>query len=627
MNLLVKYLAIAMSLYHIYIAYFGVPVGVIHRPIHIGFVFAILFLTKPAGRTKEDNTKYVPKWYDFALVSLALSCSIYMLISSERILTRMPYVTSLTTGDMVFGALLVILLLEAVRRTVGKSLVIVAVVFLLYGYFGKYLPYPLWHKGFSVERIIEQVYMTTEGIWGVALHASSTFVFLFVLFGAFLVATGTGSFFTDFARSIAGGSVGGPGKTAAVSSALMGMLSGSSIANVVTTGAFTIPMMKNRGYKPHFAGAVEAVASTGGQIMPPVMGTAAFIMAETLGIPYIEIVKHAVLPAIIYFLSVIVMIHIEALKLGLHGEPRDTLPKLVPLLLSRGYLFLPLVAIVILMAQGYTPLRAALYAIIVLLLLVIVFDPVKRRELGARILEALEEAPKQIIPVSIACAAAGIIVGMILLSGLGFRMTSIIMKISGGILPIALVLTMFLAIILGMGMPTSSAYLIMAALLIPAIIEMGVMPIAAHFFAMYLASMSAITPPVALASYAGAAIAGANPMTTGITGFRLGLSAFIIPFMFVYSPSLLAIGGPITVLTTAITAIIGAVFLAIGIQGWLRARMIIIERLFFFAAALCLINPGLWTDTAGIGLGIISYITHTIRLKRGAPNQDKGVSQ
>ena len=611
---ILKVIAIGMSCYQLYIGYFPTPISIRHRATHLLFTFTILFLIYPikkgAGKIREKVT-----WYDLIFVGLVILSIGYTILFAWRILNdRIPFISPLERGEWISGILVVLLTLEATRRTLGNVLVIVAVVFLAYGLFGNYLPPPFWHKGYSLETILDQLFLSHDGIWGVPLHVTSTYVYLFMMFGAFLTLTGAGDFFTDLAYSLTTKSVGGPAKTAVVASSLMGTLSGSSVGNVVTTGAFTIPMMKKAGYRPSFAGAVEAVASTGGQLVPPVMGAAAFVMVEYTGIPYLQIMKHAIIPALLYYLAVYLMVHMEAVKYDLRMPPDAVAPRTIDVILSRGYLVIPVILIIILLMNGYTPLRACFVAFWSLVALVFIFR--KNRITLLKLFPiGLENAAKLILPVTTACACAGIIVGVILLTGLGQRMTAIILQLSQGILPIALVLTMLLAIVLGMGMPTSSAYIIMAVLLAPGLIEMGVSLISAHFFVFYFACLSAITPPVALASYAAAGLAGESPMTTGYIGFRLGIAAYIVPFMFVYGPSLLFVGNLFTILTTLLTASFGVLALAVGVQGWWYAQLRGYERIILIAGALMLIHPGIFTDAGG--LGILGF-TYLIQRKRSA---------
>ena len=613
-----KTIAIITSLYHLYIGYFGAPYSLQHRPTHLMLVFIVLFSLYPSTKRENFSSGRIP-FYDWFIIIVTILSTGYLIINIKDLMIRIPYVMELTIWQYIFGILIIVIILIATYRVIGSSLCIVTVFFLLYGYFGKYLPGPLWHKGYSINRIIEQLYLTLDGIWSIPLHVTSTFVYLFILFATFLVVTGAGEFFTDLAYRLTYKSVGGSAKAAVVASSFMGTLSGSSTANVVTTGAVTIPLMKKAGYSPAFAGAVEAVASTGGQMVPPVMGAAAFIMAEFTGISYINIMKHAIIPAFLYYLGVFVMVHIETIKLDIKNNLSKNVPTIKLILLSRGYLIIPILAIVYFLLRGYTPLRAAFFAIFVLLFLEFLKSKDKKVFLK-KIPQGLIGTSKVVAPVTVACACAGIIVGIINLTGLGQRITSIVLTFSGGSLPIVLALTMILAIILGMGMPTSSAYIIMAALLAPGLIKMGIPLIAAHMYIFYFACLSAITPPVALASYAGAALAGASPNKTGHLGFRLGLAAYIVPYMFVYSPSLLLMGDYFKIILTIITSVFGIASLAFSVQGWLFGKINTFQRTLLFVSALLLIKPGILTDLPGI---IILFIAYLYRYKIHKKNQVK----
>ncbi|MFH1758777.1 MAG: TRAP transporter permease [Pseudomonadota bacterium] len=619
---ILKLIAMGMSCYQLYIGYFPAPISLRHRAIHLLFAFTLLFFIYPF---KPNGRKIKPKveLHDWLFIGLVIFSLGYTILFAWRMLNeRIPFISPLEGGEWIAGILVVFLTLEATRRTLGSVLVIVALLFLAYGLWGNYLPPPFWHKGYPLETILDQLYLSHDGIWGVPIHVTSTYVFLFMMFGTYLTLTGAGDFFTDLAHSLTSKSVGGPAKTAVIASSLMGTLSGSSVGNVVTTGAFTIPMMKKAGYRPHFAAAVEAVASTGGQIVPPVMGAAAFIMVEYTGIPYLEIMKHAIIPAFLYYLGVYLMVHMESMRLNLRMPPDTIAPRTIDVILSRGYLVLPVFLIILLLMYGYTPLRASFGAFWILIGLVLVFS--KDRKATLKLFPVgLERSAKLILPVTTACACAGIIVGVILLTGLGQRMTAIILELSQGILPIALVLTMVLAMVLGMGMPTSSAYIIMAVLLAPGLVNMGVSLISAHFFVFYFACLSAITPPVALASYAGAGLAGASPMSTGYTGFRLGIAAYIVPFMFVYGPSLLFVGSPLTILTTLLTASFGVLALAGGVQGWWHTEIRLHERILLMIAAILLIYPDLYTDAAGLGILGITYFFQRKRSRTIIPGRGR----
>ena len=594
-------IAVLMSLFHLYTAGFGVLGDLNQRAAHLMFTFVLIFLAYAASPTSRSRLALL----DVGLAVLGAVAAGYLLFNYEYVVSRELYITPIKPWEWVLAVATVLLVLEAARRTNGWPLVIVAVAFLVYAFVGPYLPGLLSHRGVPPSKLVDQLYLTVEGIFGIALAVSSTFVFLFILFGAFLEKSGTGEFFIDLSKAMVGNMRGGPAKMAVVASGMFGTISGSAVANVVTTGTFTIPLMRRLGYTKDFSGAVEAVASTGGQFMPPVMGAAAFVMAEFSGVPYLKVCIHAAIPAVLYYLAVGMMVHLEACKLGIQGLPRAELPGLRQTLAFGWHLFLPLIGIVYFLMQGYTPLLAGFYAV----LLTIVISMVRKatRMNPRKVYAALEAGALSALPVAAACAAAGIVIGVVNLTGLGLRFSSLIINLSGGSLLVALVLTMVASLILGMGLPTTPAYVIQAALAVPALVNLGVPIIAAHLFCLYFAVISAITPPVALAAYAGASISGGNAMTTGFIATRLGLAAYIIPYMFVYGPALLTIGEPLDVVLAAVTALVGVVGLAAAAEGWLLGHMAVWERLLTLGSALLLIKPGWVTDLAGLILfGVVA---------------------
>jgi TRAP transporter 4TM/12TM fusion protein len=530
----------------------------------------------------------------------------HLFVNYEYVMTRYSYVHPLTRADIIFGVLLILLLVEGSRRVIGPALPITAGVFLAYAYVGPYLPGLLRHTGCTTEAIVDQLYMATEGIFGIPLGVSATYVILFIIFGTFLEKSGTGQLFMDFASSITGWTRGGPGKISCISSALFGTISGSAVANVMVDGWLTIPLMKRTGFNPPFACAVEATASTGGQIMPPVMGAAAFVMAEFLGIPYITICLHAMIPALLFYFALFMSIHFEAGRMGLKGIPRDELPRLTKVLAARGHMFVPLGVIVYMMSAGYTPMYACIYSIVAVVLLATIR---KETRMGFwTILRALEESAKNTLAVASACACAGIVIGVINLTGLGLKFTGLVLFLAGESLIPALILTMLAGIVLGMGMPTTPAYIVQAALLIPALIKLGVIKISAHIFVFYFSTISAITPPVAMAVYAAAGIGGAKLWPTGLWAMRIGATGFIVPFMFVYGPSLLFVGPTFDIITSVISASFGVVALSAGMMGWFVKKVETWERFVLVIAAVLLIKPGLYTDAIGyVLLGCIFF--------------------
>jgi TRAP transporter 4TM/12TM fusion protein len=600
---IVMVIAILMSIYHLYAGAFGAPEAMMHRSIHLAFTLVLIFLVSIVSGEKQTKRKI---GIDIVLLMLTLLSMGHLFVNYEDVVTRIPYVQSLTNWDFVMGVILTLLLLEASRRVIGWALPITAACFLLYGLFGQFLPGLLRHTGFQVETIIDQLYLTTEGIFGIPIGVSATYVILFVIFGAFLEESGTGQFFTDFANSLVGGAKGGPGKISCVSSALFGTISGSAVANVMVDGWLTIPLMKRAGFKSDFAAAVEATASTGGQIMPPVMGAAAFVMAEYTGVSYTQICIHAAIPALLYYFALFMAVHFEASRTGLLGVPKEERPVLRSVMLTRGHLFVPLATIVYFMVAGYTPMYACIYA--TLSVMVVALLRAETRMGPKKILKALEFGAKNMLPVAAACACAGIIIGVINLTGLGLKFTSFILFIAGNSLIPALVFTMLAGIVLGMGLPTTAAYIVQAALLIPALIKLGVPTIAAHMFVFYFAIISAITPPVAMAVYAAAGISGSNLWKTGLEAMRIGATGFIVPFMFVYGPSLLLIGSTGTIITTVVSSSIGVVALSAGLMGWFLKEATLLERVMLVVGALLLIKPGLYTDAVGLVLLIIVFL-------------------
>lgn len=598
----VSAVAILLSVYLFIANYFGNVPSTQLRSAMLGLSTFLVFMLYPASG-KASKTKGAGP-VDVLLALISSASILYLFVNYNTIATRGGFGT---TTDQIVGAVAMILLLEAGRRIVGKELSIMAIVFILYAYLGPHLPSFLAHRGYPITRLIDHMYISSEGIFGIPLGVAATYIFLFILFGSFLQETGLGEMFTNLAIALAGGSPGGPAKVAVVASGLLGMINGSAAANVVTTGTFTIPLMKSVGYKPHFAGAVEAVASTGGQIMPPVMGAAAFIMAEFLNIPYGKVMLAAAIPAFLYYMAVFVMVHLEARRLGLEGLARDRLPNAWKILRERGHLLLPIILLMYMLIRGYTPIYAANYSIFGLI--AVSFLRKETRITWKGFLKALEGAARGSLSVTIACGVVGFVVGVISLTGLGLMAANYIITLAGGVLFFTLVLTMVASIILGMGLPTSACYIVTATVAVPALVKMGVAPIAAHLFALYFGCLSAITPPVALAAYAGAGIAGANPSKVGWTATRLGIAGFLIPFIFVYSPVLLLENANVfQILWSILTASVGVISLGASVIGFMYDNLNKIQRLILFATALLLIDPGLVTDSVGIGLLLAIYL-------------------
>lgn len=591
---------ILFSGFQLYTAIFGVLDAHLQRTIHLCFGLVLIFLLYPA-RKSWSREKMNP--LDAILAVLSVVATMYLVVNYKELVTRAGMNTP---TDIAIGVIGVLLVFEATRRTVGWPMLTVALVFLAYAFLGPYMPGILAHRGVSFDELVSHLYFTTEGIFGVPMGVSSTFIFLFILFGAYLDATGLGKFFIDFANALAGWAVGGPAKVAVLSSGLMGTVSGSSVANVAGTGSFTIPMMKKLGYRPSFAGAVEAAASTGGQLMPPVMGAAAFLMAEFVGVPYIEVVKAAVIPALLYYTGIWLSVHYEAKKYGLKGTPREELPKFGPLLREKGHLALPLIVIVYLLVTGYTPMRAALYAIG----LTIVCACLRKntRITFKQFVEGLIVGAQSVLGVLIACASAGIIIGVVTKTGVGLKLATALLDLAGGKMLPAMFFTMITSLILGMGVPTTANYVITSTIAAPALVQMYVPVLAAHMFAFYFGIVADVTPPVALAAYAGAGIAGANPMKTGVTAAKLAIAAFVVPYIFVLAPQLLMINATApTILMAMVTAIIGMWGLSLAMIGFCQHPLNVLQRIAFFIGGLCLIIPGSMTDLIGIVILFLGY--------------------
>ena len=622
---IIALIAILFSAFQFFTAGFGTLLSVKQRSLHIIFAFVLGFLLYPAT-SKSSKTK--PSILDFIFSGLTVVVFGYLFVFVEQIANKGG---NATTVDMILGIAAILITLEVTRRAVGPELPIVAIIFLVYAKLGPYMPGILGHRGYTFERIVSHMYLTLEGIMGIPLGVSATFVFMFILFGAFLDKTGVGKFFIDLAFAMTGHTKSGPAMTAVVASGLMGSISGSSVANTVTTGAFTIPLMKKTGYEPHFAGAVEATASTGGQIMPPVMGAAAFIMAEFTGISYLNIVICAAIPAILYYFAVGVMVHLEASKLGLQGIPKEQLPKMGKILRSEGYLLIPLITIIVLLVMQYTPTRAAFVAILISGFIAIIASLIKKdHSFGIKeILSAFESGGKGAVGVACACACAGIVVGVVTLTGLGLRMAELIVTLAAGRLLPTLFLTMIASIILGMGLPTTAKYIVLATMAVPALIQLEVNLMAAHLFILYFGVVADITPPVALAAYAGAGIAGANSMKTGFQALKLASAAFIVPYIFAINPDLILVKEivgttveflPIySALPMIATALIGILCLAGALEGYLVTFSKWYERIVLGIAAILLLDPSLLTDAFGLVALVGVYVLQKARVKKEIP--------
>src|SRR6056297_176625 len=594
-------IAVCMSLFHLYASGIQMLPQFQHRAIHLAFALGLTFFIYPAGQKDKDK---IP-WFDVLSIVFCLGVGAYLTLDYMNIVFRAG---DPIMRDLVLGGITIFIVLEATRRTMGWPLVIVAVTFLLYAVFGHLIPGDLGHRQFGLARIVEHLFLTSEGIYGVAIYVTATFVFMFILLGAFLAETGGAQSFIDLAFSLTGKYRGGPAKAAVVASGIMGTISGSSFANVAGTGTFTIPLMKSVGYKPEFAGGVEAASSAGGQIMPPIMGAAAFIMAEMTGVPYGKLIIHAAIPAILYYVSVFLMVDLEAAKMGLKGISKEELPKFFQVMKEGAFLLLAPFSIVYMLIAGYSPIKASYTAVLVVI--VASFLRKNTRLSPRRFLDALDKGARNSLSVIAACAVAGIIVGVVTLTGLGLKFADLIVTLSHGQMYPALFLTMVASIIMGMGMPTTALYIILGSMVAPALVQMNVPIVAAHLFIFYFGCMASVTPPVALSSYLAAAIAKGDSVKTALNGLKLALAAFILPYIFALSPRLLLLDTNVTqALMATGTAILGVVALASCLENYFFGKLKVYERIMMAVAALVLMNPGWMSDIAGIViLGLIMTV-------------------
>lgn len=632
-------IALAMALYHLYVivppldfistrirdVFIGPPTDMLFRGVHLAFALVLTFLwfrlrspneealamMMPEEREKAIADASAASLLDYLLMAASAVSVLYVFWNYDYIINRILYVDDLHPLDMAMGVILIVLLIEATRRVMGLALPITALLF---------LGYALIVHRVEPMRLIDQLYMSTEGIFGQPLAVSASYVMIFVLFGAFMERTGTGQLFMDFAMSLTGHTAGGPGKVSVVSSSLFGTISGSAVANVMVDGPISIPLMKRTGFPPHFAAGVEAVASTGGQIMPPIMGAAAFVMAEYLSVSYGQIIIWAIIPSMLYYIACFGAVHFEAKRRGLVGVPRSELPALSKVLRERGHLFIPVTSLLVVMYSGYSAPLSALVATLLCFPVALLRSTTRQNVTWANFFGALVDGARNTLAVALACACAGIIIGVVILTGLGISFTQWVVGISQNTLLLALLLTAIAGIILGMGMPTTPAYIIMVSLLVPAMIGLGVMKPAAHMFAFYFAILSAITPPVALAVYAAAGLAKSDIWTTGWAAVRIGAAGFIVPFMFVYEPALLMIGDWPTIIWSTMTATIGCLLLAAGLHGYLLRASTTWQSVLLVIAALLLVKPGLETDIAGAALTAI-VVGSQLMLNRSEPDR------
>lgn len=561
---------VAASLFHLYFSTIGLMSTIAVRSGHLIFAMVVIFLTYPAFKLagRSRTTQGLIRAFDLVLIVLAVVSGMYIILIYPEM---NQHLGNLTFWDKTLGVIMVLLVLEITRRTIGNTLTLIAVASLAYAYFGRSLPDFMVHRGFSWERIVSQMYCTLEGIYGTPIGVMATYVFLFVLFGAFLQNTGATEFFIDLAYALTGKYVGGPAKTAVLASGLMGSVSGSAIANVVTTGCITIPLMKKIGYKPEVAGGIEAAASTGGQIMPPLMGAGVFIMAEFTGIPYLKIMALSIIPAILYYATVWIFAHNAALAMGLKGLPKEELPDFKATL-KKGYTCLvPLCLLIGLLVSGFSPTLAASYSILLVYLMSFL-----RREtrMGFRkLLETMELAAKMSVSISAACAAAGLIVGVVGLTGLGLKFSGMVLSVAGGNLFLALILILLASLVLGMGLPVTASYIMLAVLAAPALLELGVPLLAGHLIIFWYSQDANITPPVCLAGYAAAGVAGSHPMRTGIQAWKLSKGLYLIPLLFAYQPEILFSNGFWPAMGVTVTGLIALAAGVGALDGYLLLHL------------------------------------------------------
>jgi TRAP transporter 4TM/12TM fusion protein len=573
---------------------FSIAVGFVHYPLH----------PKKAGSLPLLVV-------DLILAALGFSFAIYIYVDYWEFIFR---VGDPTGWDLFFGIVSIVLIFELTRRVVGWPLLIIAFCFLAYCFFGQHLPAPFSHRGYDLERIATTLFMSKNGLFGVPMRITTYFIYLFIAFGAFYETCGGTAFFVDLASALFGKLRGGPAKVSVAVSGMMGTISGSAVANTVTTGSLTIPLMKRIGFERHVAGAVEATASTGGQLMPPVMGAAAFIMAEYLGVPYIEVCKAAVIPAVLYFLAIYSVVHFYSLKIGIKGLDESEIPSIKLVFRDKWMFTVPLIVLIGILVYGYSPRVAVLFSL--LATVVMSFFRKESRMMPSKIFDAMAKTGYNCVMVVGACATAGIVIGVVLLTGMGAKITTLVITISAGSLLLALPIVMLASILFGMGLPTVVCYVLLAATVAPSLINLGVTPMAAHLYIFYFGMLCMVTPPVSFAAYAGAAIAKADPMKTGWTAWTFALAGFLLPYMFVYNNSLLLMGSVMNILFSVLTSMIGVICLGAGIIGYVLKKTPAHERFLLFAAALLLIKPGVLTDIGGF---LCVLLTVVLQVKKQAP--------
>jgi TRAP transporter 4TM/12TM fusion protein len=603
--------AAAMSLYHLTIAFIGIPEPMRLRPVHVGFAMFLGYCLYPfRKKTRKDS---VP-WYDWVLALLSVSCAAYIQIDYARIAWRYPFIDPLTPADIFFGVLVIVLVLELARRVVGWGLVGIALLFIIHTLYGRYMPGILYHPGVKFTKFIDHIYLTVSGLYGGVVNTSATYIFLFILFGSFLQAVGASQFFMNMAISITKKARGGPAKASVIASAFFGMISGSAVANVYTTGSITIPLMIKSGFKRHFAGGVEAVSSASGQVMPPIMGSAAFLIAEFTMRPYKDIALASAIPSLLYLLAVYWMVHFQALKTNLPMYRLEDIKEMRQVMKNDAHLLLPIILLVVLLLADYTPYFAAFYSSLALVA-VSWFRRHTRVDLR-RIWDVLVNTATKATPIAVAISCAGLLVGTTEMTGVPYKFSAAILDLSQGHLPVALALIAVSTIILGMDLPIVVSFTIASLFGVPALVELGVDRFVAYMFVFYYAILATITPPVCMSAYAAASIAGSTMFKTGFQAMQIGIASYIIPVMFVYSPQLLYQGDVASSLQAGITAAFGIIALASSVQGYFITQSRWYERICMAAVALLLIKPGLSTDAVGAALLAAVMLLQCLRAKR-----------
>lgn len=592
---------VLVSCYHLYTAAFGPPVTLVHRSLHVSMMLALCFIMYPFSK-KSDHTK--PTIFDWVLVLLSFAAPAYIYTDYLGVVERAG---NANQTDMVMATLLVALVLEASRRVSGNALSILSLIFIGYGLYGRSMPGMFMHRGYDWTSLSNHFFANTEGIYGTSVSVAASYIFLFILFGCVMQKSGMGQFFNDIALALAGHTKGGPAKVSVIASGFLGSINGSAVANVVTTGAFTIPLMKKTGYSKEFAGAVESAASVGGQLLPPIMGAAAFIMAEMLSVKYSSIIVWAAVPALLYYLGIIIQVQLRASKDGLVGLPKDQLPKTGEVLKRQGHLLIPVFFLLYMLFFSGT---TVIYSAVLTILVTIVVSWLKKetRMSVSDLIDALADGAKQTVSVAIACACVGIIIGVSSKTGFGLTMANTIISLGDTSILFTLVFTMITCMILGMGLPSIPAYIITASIAAPALAKLGIAPAAAHMFSFYYAMFANLTPPVALASFAAAGLSGGDPMKTGVASVKLAIAGFIVPFMFVYAPQLMLINTTLAEGTTvALTGCLGVFLIAVAVEGYFLAPVAMWLRAVATIGALMLIKPGLDTDIIGIVVMAVLY--------------------